>query len=75
MGDLLFVVVNIARFLGVDPEASLKKANRKFKQRFQWMESAAARDGQHLADVPRPRMETLWNESKKHAAPSEGEKH
>lgn len=70
VGDLLFVVVNIARFLGVDPEVSLKKSNRKFKRRFEWMESAAARDGQRLADVPRPRMEELWNQSKKEAGKS-----
>jgi tetrapyrrole methylase family protein/MazG family protein len=64
-GDLLFVAVNAARFLGVDPEAALKKANRKFKQRFTWMESAAAREGLRLADMPRARMEELWNESKR----------
>jgi tetrapyrrole methylase family protein / MazG family protein len=63
-GDLLFAAVNVARFLGVDPEIALKKANQKFKQRFQWMEAAAAREGRRLADVPRPRMEKLWNESK-----------
>lgn len=66
VGDLLFVSVNIARFLGVDPEIALKKANRKFKERFQWMESAAAREGRRLADLPRERMEELWNESKTH---------
>jgi MazG family protein len=64
VGDLLFVAVNIARFLGVDPEIALKKANRKFKQRFQYMEAAAAREGHRLADLPRGRMEELWNESK-----------
>ncbi len=64
-GDLLFVAVNAARFLDVDPEAALKKANRKFKQRFTWMESAAAREGLRLADMPRARMEELWNESKR----------
>jgi MazG family protein len=66
VGDLLFTGVNIARFLGVDPEIALKGANRKFKQRFQWMESAAAREGSRLADSPRERMEELWNESKIH---------
>jgi len=71
VGDLLFVVVNIARFLGVDPEASLKKSIAKFKRRFQWMESAAERDGKRLAEVPRDKMEALWNESKKHAPPAE----
>lgn len=66
-GDLLFTVVNIARFLGVDPEIALKKANRKFKRRFEWMESAAAAEGRKFADVPRVRMEELWNESKEKA--------
>jgi MazG family protein len=64
-GDLLFVAVNVARFLGVDPEIALKKANRKFKERFNRMEAAAAREGRRFADLPRARMEELWNESKK----------
>jgi MazG family protein len=63
-GDLLFAAVNIARFLGVDPEIALKKANAKFKQRFNWMESAAVREGSRFADLPRERMEELWNEAK-----------
>lgn len=63
-GDLLFTVVNVARFLGVDPEIALKKANNKFKRRFVWMEAAAAVEGKKFADVPRDRMEALWNESK-----------
>jgi MazG family protein len=63
-GDLLFAAVNIARFLGVDPEIALKKANKKFKQRFNWMEAAAVREGSRLADLPRGRMEELWNEAK-----------
>jgi MazG family protein len=63
-GDLLFTVVNVARFLGVDPEIALKKANRKFKRRFEWMEAAAVDEGQRFADVSRERMEELWNESK-----------
>ncbi|MGD0957474.1 MAG: nucleoside triphosphate pyrophosphohydrolase [Candidatus Acidiferrales bacterium] len=66
IGDLFFVCVNIARFLGVDPEIALKKTNRKFKRRFQWMESAAEREGRRLADLPRARMEELWNQSKAH---------
>ncbi len=64
VGDLLFVGVNIARFLGVDPEIALRSANRKFKERFQWMESAAAREGYRFADLPRERMEELWDEAK-----------
>jgi MazG family protein len=64
VGDLLFAAVNVARFLGADPEIALKKANRKFQARFQWMESAAKAEGQRLADLPRERMEELWNLSK-----------
>jgi MazG family protein len=64
VGDLLFTAVNVARFIGVDPEIALKKANRKFKQRFQWMEAAAVREGSPFADLPRPRKEELWNASK-----------
>jgi MazG family protein len=64
VGDLLFAVVNVARFLGADPEIALKKTNRKFQSRFQWMESAALAEGRRLADLPRERMEELWNLSK-----------
>jgi tetrapyrrole methylase family protein / MazG family protein len=65
VGDLLFAGVNVARFLGVDPEIALKAANRKFKQRFQWMESAAATEGKRFADLPRTRMEQLWDRAKR----------
>jgi MazG family protein len=64
VGDLLFAAVNVARFLGADPEIALKKANRKFQTRFQWMESAASAEGRRLAELPRERMEELWNLSK-----------
>jgi len=64
VGDLLFAAVNVARFLGVDPEIALKKANRKFKTRFQWMEAAARREKSRLADVPREHMEQLWDAAK-----------
>jgi tetrapyrrole methylase family protein / MazG family protein len=64
VGDLLFAAVNVARFLGADPEIALKKANRKFQTRFQWMEAVALAEGRPLADLPRERMEELWNLSK-----------
>jgi MazG family protein len=64
VGDLLFAGVNVARFLGVDPEIALRNANLKFKKRFHWMEAAAAQEGRRFADLPRERMEELWNESK-----------
>jgi MazG family protein len=68
VGDVLFAAVNLARFLEIDPEVTLKKANAKFKRRFEWMEAAAAQSGCALADVPRERMEELWNLAKREAA-------
>src|SRR5271163_90977 len=65
VGDLLFAAVNVARFLGADPEIALKKANRKFQTRFQWMEAVALAEGRPLAELPRARMEELWNLSKR----------
>jgi tetrapyrrole methylase family protein/MazG family protein len=64
-GDLLFVAVNVARYLGVDPEIALKRANAKFAARFRAMEEAAGRSGRALADVPRAEMETLWDAAKR----------
>jgi MazG family protein len=64
IGDLFFSIVNLARFMSVDPERALKKANEKFSKRFQWMEREAAKQERRLADLPRAEMEELWNESK-----------
>jgi MazG family protein len=64
VGDLLFAGVNIARFLGIDPEIALKKANRKFRVRFNYMEAAAAAQGSQFAELPRERKEEMWNRSK-----------
>jgi len=64
VGDLLFAGVNIARFLGIDPEIALKKANRKFKERFHFMEAAAGAEGMEFANLPRERKEELWNSAK-----------
>ena len=60
-GDLLFAAVNLARFLHVDPEIALKKANAKFAARFREMERLARESGRELVDVPRPEMEALWD--------------
>jgi MazG family protein len=65
MGDLLFAAVNLARFLHVDPEIALKKANAKFSTRFRAMEELAAKSGAALADVPRERMEEFWERAKR----------
>ena len=64
MGDLLFAAVNLARFLHVDPEIALKKANAKFSLRFRLMEELATKGGKALADVPREKMEEFWETAK-----------
>jgi tetrapyrrole methylase family protein / MazG family protein len=69
IGDLLFTAANLARFAGLDPEITLKKANRKFTTRFQWMEREAQRRGAPLAEAPRDKMEDLWNQSKAQRKP------
>jgi nucleoside triphosphate diphosphatase len=64
MGDLLFAAVNLARFLHVDPEIALKKANAKFSRRFRAMESLARQSGREFKDLPREEMEALWDATK-----------
>lgn len=64
VGDLLFVGVNLARFLGFDAEIALKKANRKFAQRFREMECIAAARGQSLNGLSAAEFDGLWNEVK-----------
>lgn len=65
VGDLFFVLVNIARYLGVDPESALRKTNRKFRKRFGWMEEQLARQGKSLQESSLEEMEALWQEAKK----------
>jgi len=64
IGDLLFVVVNLARFLEIDPEIALKKTSAKFSRRFREMERLAREEGTTLAQVPRAKMEGLWDQAK-----------
>ena len=64
LGDLLFVAVNLSRFLDVDPEIALKKASAKFSRRFREMERIAREQGTSLAEVPRAQLESLWDQSK-----------
>lgn len=65
VGDLLFAAVNLARFLHIDPEIALTKANHKFSRRFRDMEQRATNTGRALADVPRAEMEEFWDAAKK----------
>jgi ATP diphosphatase len=64
VGDLFFVVVNIARYLSLDPESSLRKTNRKFKRRFQWMEERLRASGRTPLQASMDELETLWQEAK-----------
>ena len=65
VGDLLFVAVNLARFLGFDPEVALKHSNLKFKLRFRNMELDAAHSGQRLPQLSKEELEVLWEAAKK----------
>ena len=64
VGDLLFVLVNLARYLSLDAESALRKTNRKFRRRFQWMEQRMLERGKKLPEATLEEMESLWQESK-----------
>lgn len=64
IGDLLFTVVNLARFLKIDPEQALRKTNARFRRRFAFVEQRAALSGAALEELPLERMEELWQEAK-----------
>lgn len=65
IGDMLFTLVNLARFAKVDPEQALRKTNAKFRQRFGYVESRLAERGKAPADASIEEMETLWQEAKR----------
>ena len=65
VGDLLFVVVNIARYLSLDPESALKRTNRKFKRRFQWIEARLREQGKAPQDANMDELENLWQQAKR----------
>jgi len=64
VGDLFFVLVNIARYLAVDPESALRKTNRKFRRRFQWMEQRLHERGTNPEKVSMDELESLWQQAK-----------
>jgi nucleoside triphosphate diphosphatase len=64
LGDLLFVMANMARHLDVDPEAALRDANAKFVRRFASVEAALAKDGRKPEDATLEEMDRLWDEAK-----------
>ncbi len=64
VGDLFFVLVNLARYLSVDPESALRKSNRKFKRRFQWVEARLQESGRSADQAPMEELESLWQAAK-----------
>lgn len=64
-GDLMFVMANLARHLGLDPEAALRAANAKFTRRFEAIEAALAAEGRTPADSDLAEMDALWNAAKR----------
>jgi MazG family protein len=64
IGDLLFVVVNLARRLDIEPETALKRTNRKFRTRFKFIEDQLKAGGRSVVDASLEEMDQLWNESK-----------
>ena len=64
VGDLFFVLVNIARYLSVDPESALRKTNRKFRRRFGSVEERLREQGRRLEDATLEEMEALWQQAK-----------
>ena len=65
LGDLLFVLVNLARFVKVDPEQALRKTNAKFRRRFGYIEQKLAERGKKPAESNIEEMEALWQEAKR----------
>ena len=65
VGDLLFILVNIARYLSVDAESALRKTNRKFRRRFQWMEQRLHESGRQPDRASMDELESLWQQAKR----------
>ena len=64
-GDVLFSMINYARFLGVNPEDALERTNKKFTRRFQYLEDKAREAGKSLRDMTLAEMDVFWEEAKK----------
>jgi XTP/dITP diphosphohydrolase len=64
LGDVLFSLVNYARFVGVNPEDALEKTNKKFIRRFQYLESEASKAGKKLDEMTLAEMDVYWNKAK-----------
>ena len=65
IGDLLFTLVNVARFLKVDPEQALRKTSARFRGRFHYVEKEVKATGATLPETPLERLEELWQTAKR----------
>jgi uncharacterized protein YabN with tetrapyrrole methylase and pyrophosphatase domain len=65
LGDVLFALVNVARYLDVDPEMALREAVKKFTARFHYIEEMAAKQGLKLTEMSLEEMDELWNAAKR----------
>ena len=63
-GDVLFSLINYARFVGINPEDALEKTNRKFIKRFQYLEEESKKDGKKLTEMTLNEMDIYWNRAK-----------
>lgn len=63
-GDLLFSLVNYARFINIDPEEALERTNKKFIKRFQYLETESAKDGKNIGEMTLAEMDAYWNKAK-----------
>ena len=70
VGDMFFVLVNVARYLSLDPESALRKTNRKFKRRFQWMEERLRASDRTPQQASMDELETLWQQAKQQEKPA-----
>jgi MazG family protein len=63
-GDLLFSLVNYARFINIDPEEALERTNKKFIKRFQYLETESAKEGKKMGEMTLAEMDAYWNKAK-----------
>jgi tetrapyrrole methylase family protein/MazG family protein len=64
LGDLLFAIVNLGRFLSINPEEALRKTIARFQERFRYVEDTLLAQNRHMKDTPLTEMDRLWEEAK-----------
>jgi XTP/dITP diphosphohydrolase len=64
-GDILFALINYARFLKINPENALERTNKKFIYRFQYLEERAREEGKSLSEMTLDEMDVYWEEAKR----------